>query len=180
MLNNRDSWKKFVAAMVLVVFCTSVFSSCATFRRKFVRKSKVKDSSEDVIPVLEPIEYKPVVHSSAQVYSENYSLFRAFYKDVWEVVGEGEGDKRERYILSQVVAKIDAMAVLLNPEKSTGLKKYSAEILSLMKELDKPKALRRYDLMKSELRTVENNIRKDFKPASVEPYLLQAQKAPEK
>lgn len=162
--------RKMVATTLAVVFLATVFSGCTTLRKKFVRKHKEEEAKELEIPILQPEEYKPHAYSSSERYRMHYTLLKGYFSDLWDSLGRNDGDKRERYLLSQVAAKIDAMAQLLQEEKRSRLKELSEKVLTSMTELDKAGAMRRYDIMSSDLKTVENDIRRNFKPELVEQF----------
>lgn len=172
MENNRImKFQRWVAAFLVLMVLSMDVSGCTAFRRKFVRKNKNKDAKEAFIPVLEPIEYQPVVHAPIKTYTTHYSVVRAYYKDVWETLGKNENVKRERYLLAQVSAKLQAMALLLTGEMSVKLKTMADKVGTVSVELDKPQALRRYDLMKSDLKAVERDLYRSFKPALIGSFL---------
>ena len=62
-------------------------------------------------------------------------------------------------------------ADLLKVEKQSELKKLSAKVLTEMKELDKAQSMRRYDVMRSDLKSIETDVRRNFKPALVDQFL---------
>ena len=171
MIFNDGRMKRSTLVLVAVVFLVVSLSGCTTLRRKFVRKSKTEDSKDRIIPVLQPEEYKPEVHSAGDRYRTNYTMLKGYYDDLWDVLGRNASDKREQFILSQIVVKMDSMADLLKVEKQSELKKLSAKVLTEMKELDKAQSMRRYDVMRSDLKSIETDVRRSFKPALVDQFL---------
>jgi len=163
MFMDKSPLRFLILAMVLVVATWSL-SGCASMRRKFVRQRKAKDTKETMVPVLQPEEYAPVVEQPIEVYRMHYSICRAYFGDLWETLGRGYGDKRERYLVSQIAVKIDSLADLLQDGLKEKLKALSSKVMGALTELDKPLSTRRYDSMRSDLRAVENILRREFKP----------------
>ena len=167
---DRSSRKAMVMVLA-VIFLSSAVSGCTTLRRKFVRKKKQDDSKDQIVPVLQPEEYQPVIQSTAESYRMHYVILKGYFGDLWDTLGGRENDKRERYVLTQIASKIDAMASLLKDDKQADLKKLSAKVSESIKELDKIRPVRRYNLIKSDLKSVEDNVRRNFKPNKAELFL---------
>jgi hypothetical protein len=171
MINCRRDRKAFLCVLILAVFCVTAFSGCTTLRRKFIRKRVAKDAQEGIIPVLEPVDYPPVVYKPGEIYATEYSIMNAYFTDLWSAFGHNQGDKRERYLLEQIGARIDSMAGLLGGDKAAGLKECSLKVASVLAQLDKPQALRRYDLLRSDLKQVDQKIHREFRPVQVAHFL---------
>jgi hypothetical protein len=164
----RAFLKKFIWSAVLVMFCAGSLTGCASVRKKFVRVSKNPKVKEDFIPVLQPLEYKKVVETPQQVYAGHYSMMKIYFRDLGDVLGARDSTpKREKYIFTELMAHFDAMAVLLSDEKKAEAAAIRARVDGLLKEYDKPDGMRRYDLIRSGMRTVERDIHKGFKPDAV-------------
>lgn len=161
---GRRAWVLSLAA----VFLLSSFTGCTTLRRKFVRKKKTGDVKESVMPVLQPEEYAPRVYTPIERYREHFSVLRGYFSDLWATLGRDESGKREQFLLSQVKVKIDAMADLLKGEKGSGLRKLSDKVQAEARQLEKAHAMRRYDIVSSDLRVVEREVRRYFKPELIE------------
>jgi hypothetical protein len=88
-----------------------------------------------------------------------------------ETLGKGVSDKRERYIVTQIAAKIDGMAALLKDDKRAEFKVLSDKVLGTLTELDKPQGIRRYDMIKRDLRSAESSLRREYKPDLAKQFL---------
>jgi hypothetical protein len=175
-MNNMMKYRRWMIVVLVTMILALDMSGCVSLRRKFVRKRDTKNAKEAFIPVLDPVEYQPVVHAPIKTYTTHYAVVRAYYKDVWGTLGKDENVKRERYLLVQVSSKLQAMALLLTGESSGKLKALADKVTSISIELDKPQALRRYDLMKSDLKAVERELYHSFKPVLIEPFLVVSKK----
>ncbi|MBF0620218.1 MAG: hypothetical protein HQL19_08635 [Candidatus Omnitrophica bacterium] len=164
MQNSREYLKRVMVLVCLGIFVTVGFSGCATLRRKFTRKKAGEDTKQDVMPVLQPIEYAAPVHTPLDTYQTHYAVWRAYFNDLWEDFGKKSNGKRENFILTQVVAKMNGMADLLSGEPQAKLQALAVQVQDVMAQLDKPEGVRRYDLLKSALRKVEAEVRRSFKP----------------
>jgi hypothetical protein len=159
-----------VVLIVAAVFVVASLSGCTTLRRKFVRKSKTEDTSNQVIPILQPEEYKPAVHTPMDEYRLNYSILQGYWNDLMDALSWGGNDKRETYLIAQIVAKMDAMADLLKDEKQSEMRNLSSKMSAAMVELDKPRMMRRYDVLQLNAESVRNSVHRDFKPDTIAPF----------
>ena len=161
-------WKRFVCMVVLLVFCAGAVSGCASLRKKFKRVPKNPRVKEEFIPVLQPLEYAKVEETPAQAYAGHYAMVRIYFKDLMEALaGREPNPKREKYIFKELTGHFDAMAALLSGEKKAAAGAIRARVEEVLREYDKPDRLRRYDLMRGEMRKVERDIYRDFKPDAV-------------
>ncbi|MBF0387454.1 MAG: hypothetical protein HQL20_06315 [Candidatus Omnitrophica bacterium] len=173
MPNGSVRFSKFIALAVLVAFFSVSLSGCASFRRKFVRQNKNKEVKEDFAPVLEPIEYKRVEVAPLEAYRSHYAMVKAYFSDAYaELAGRDPGEKRERYLIGQINAHIQGMAVLLAVDRRSEAQKMIALLDEAARELDKPSGLRRYDILKGALRKVEVLIRQKLKPDMVKEFIV--------
>lgn len=162
-----------IAVAVLLLFCSTTLTGCASFRRKFVRHSKDKEVKEDIAPVLEPLEYQRVETSPMDAYRSHYAMVRAYFSDVYTALSaQAPGEKRERYLLGQIMAHLQGMSLLLGDARKPEALKLSAALEEAGKELDKPAGLRRYDLLRSSLHKVETDIRRTLKPDMVKEFIV--------
>ncbi len=159
---------KFLTSFVLILFCAGSLTGCASLRKKFTRVPKNPSVKQDFIPVLEPIEYQKVEKSPQQVYAGHYSMVKIYFKDLWEVLGRRDSTpKREMYIFTELLSHFDAMAALLAEGKKVEAKELRGRVEQILKEYDKPSGIRRYDLIGGNMRKVERDIYKGFKPDAV-------------
>ena len=165
---GRSFLKRFVCGVVLAVFCAGSLTGCASMRKKFKRVPKNPKVKQEFIPVLQPVEYAKIEQTPQQVYAGHYSMVRIYFKDLWEALGARDsGPKREKYIFTELTVHFDAMAAFLSDEKKTEARGIRSRVANVLKAYDKPDGLRRYDLMRDEMRRVERDIYKGFKPDAV-------------
>ena len=163
----RRVQKFFLVVLALAIGCGSL-SGCATLRKKFTRKKKTSDQTEDFIPVLQPVEYKKVELPPLEKYKEQYAMARAYFKDVSDTLGSsGSGDKQQVYALNQLAVRLQGMADLLPGEKKAALGEIIVEVRDVVKEYDKAAPMRRYDILKGTMQKAEKRVRSDFKPDAV-------------
>jgi hypothetical protein len=167
MKDKTCQWMRWTMMALLLVISVDTMSGCTTLRRKFVRKSAHKNEKEAFIPVLQPEDYAPKVYTPEERYESHYTVVRAYYKDLWESLVPGGNVKRQAYLIGQVSAKFNAMAGLLQEPLAGQLTALAATIDKLLPELEKPDAMRRYDIMRGQVKTVETSFYRGFKPAFV-------------
>lgn len=171
-LCNLLKARRFLLLALTVIFVSGSLTGCASLRKKFIRKKKVSDQKEDFIPVLQPQEYEKVELEPIEKYKEHYTMARAYFKDVWETMGSpNAGSKQQVYVLSQLAARIQAMADLLTGEKKSGLEQMVLQIRDVVKEYEKPAGIRRYDLLKAAMQKIEKAFRTGFKPEGIKTEL---------
>lgn len=173
MVNNFFCWHRMLSAFVLVCFLAVSLSGCTTLRRKFVRKNKNKDQKEAFIPVLDPVEYKRVETSAIDAYRSHYAMAKAYFTDSYAAFGSPDStEKREKYLISQISAHLRGMAVLLRDDRKAAAERAAGDLEVLLPELDKPKGIRRYDIIKGAVHKVEMDVRRTLKPDMVKEFLV--------
>jgi hypothetical protein len=163
----RSRW--FIASL-LVIFCAVSVSGCASLRKKFTRQKKNKGQTEEFVPVLVPVEYPRPDASPSVVYKNNYIMAKAYFKDLDNVIGSRDSsDKQQLYIFTQLTSRMDLMAeVLADGERKSLLKQLAIQLKDVISRYDKPDAIRRYDVIKSDVHRIERDFYKSFKPALVQ------------
>lgn len=160
--------KRVICSVVLVVFCAGSLTGCASLRKKFTRPAKKSKTSDDFIPVLQPVEYQKVEETPRQVYAGHYAMVRIYFKDLGEVLGRRDStSKHEKYIFTELMSHFNAMADLLSEDKKAEAGNIRARVEKVLKEYDKPDGIRRYDLISGDMRRIERDIYKAFKPDAV-------------
>ncbi len=160
--------RKFFLAVMVVSLCAFSVSGCASLRKKFTRTPKGAKADDAFIPVLEPVEYKKTEETPQQVYQTHYTTLQAYFKDLWDALGKSSGgEKREKYILSEILVHFDFMATQLSEAKKAGAMAVRGRVEKVLKEYDKPQGMRRYDLMVSDMHAVERDINRNFRPGVV-------------
>jgi hypothetical protein len=165
----------FMAAL-LVVFCAVSVSGCASFRKKFIRQKKSADQADVFIPVLTPVEYPRPDMSPATVYKDHYSIAKAYFRDLDDIIGSKDSsDKQQLYVLAQIAGRMELMTGLLaDGERKSSLEKLLLKMKEVAGRYDQPDGVRRYDLIKDTVRHIEKEFYKSFKPALVQGDLKKA------
>ena len=157
-------------ASLLVVFCAVAVSGCASLRKKFTRQKKNKGQTEEFIPVLVPVEYQRPDTSPAVVYKDQYTMAKAYFRDLENIVGSRDSSgKQQLYVFTQLTSRMELMSeVLADGEKRSLLGQLVLQVKDVISRYDKPDAIRRYDIIKSDVRRIEKEFYKVFKPALVQ------------
>lgn len=156
--------KHFLFTLVIVFLAVSL-SGCTSLRKKFIRKPKGPQKSEEIVPLLEPVEYAPVTRSSREVYQMHYTMLQAYFSDLMQIIGRGENEKRERYLLAEMAVRLDLMAQELDDETlRQQLKEIAGQLAQMEKDLQQTSARRRYDRIRQDLGQLERTIRISFRP----------------
>ncbi len=167
MIRSYDG-KKIVAGLLLAVFCVTALTGCASLRKKFTRTKKGPSKDEEFIPVLQPVEYEKVVESPAQGYRNHYAMVKVYFKDLWDILGRPEGgEKREKYIINEIVSHVEGMTALLTGTAKDAAQALRARLGQVVQAYDKPAGLRRYDVITGDIRGIEREIYRKFKPDAV-------------
>ncbi len=162
----------------LIIFLLSSLGSlngCEPLRKKFIRKKKEDRQRESkFIPVLEPIEYPDKKESVLERYTFHYSLWQIWYKDLLVALEERGSDKRQRYILGQLIKHLEEMSLRLKTPKQENLARYIQEVKRLQSELEKPAALRNYITFRNKINSISKQLHKQFTKDKIEDFLVES------
>ncbi len=147
-----------------VAFLSLSLSGCTTLRKKFIRKKKKSKQSESFIPVLEPIDYPVAIHSSQERYAHHYSLWKVWQRDLIQTIERKESDKRQKYLMAQVLVQLDEMKKWISQEKQQELTKIINNFQRIESEWTKPAAMRNAFSLKKKLELNARRVRNDFNP----------------
>jgi hypothetical protein len=165
---KRSFLNKSICMLALVMFCAVSLTGCASLRKKFTRAPKNPQVKQDFIPILQPVEYENIEQTPQQVYAGHYSMVKIYFKDLTDILGRRDSSvKREKYMFNELMRHFDAMAAFLSDAKKTEAAAIRARVDDLLREYGKPDAMRRYDLMSGQVRLIERDVYKNFKPAAV-------------
>jgi len=161
--------------MMVFIICFGVIIAslygCEPFRKKFVREKKKGEQKEEFIPVLEPIDYAERVYSSEERYRKHYSLWRVWDKELNQVLSRGGvSDKRQKYLLAQVLGQLEEMKNWLIDPK---LQEFSGVVdgyYSVQKRYEKPAQLRNMHIIRLKLERSAKKIRNEFNPKLLQDY----------
>lgn len=157
-----------------VGFVVSTLAGCASMRQKFVRK-KTAEKKDEFIPVLEPIDYAPIQYSPEERYSYHYNLWKVWEKDFALALDESRSNKRQSYLLTQLLAQIEEMTSWIKSPQKDELKVQVEGFQQMLGEFDKPESMRDYSMLKRELRQRSKEVRLNFSPDMVQEFLVEAQ-----
>lgn len=158
------------------VVCLSVLlvsvGGCASLRKKFVRQKKKAAQAEEFIPVLDPIDYAPAVVSAEERYAYHYSLWKVWYGDLIENIEHQESDKKQKYLLGQVVVQLEEMGKRLGEEKRKELNVSIGEWETIRALYEKPAPMRSTSSLKRKIEASAQKIRRQFNPDAVSDFLV--------
>ncbi len=159
------------AVILLVGFFTMTAAGCEPLRKKFTRKKKENVETES-LPVLDPVIYPDVVKTSDQIYQHHYSLWQVWYRDLLTEFQEKHSDKRRRYIISQMLAQLDAMQDVVQGEKKTLLTQLRDSLQSVSADFERPMGIRNDDLLEKQITHLERQLRNTLSPQDVKGTLI--------
>jgi len=157
------SVKKCLAGCLCLAVLVSA-AGCEPLRKKFTRQKKKDQINNEIIPVLEPIEYPAKQHGAKEDYAQHYSLFRVWFSDFDTSRREVANEKKIIYDLDAALKELDEMAKLLKSPSKDELGKIKQQVQFIRDEYEKPKAFRNDGKINSEMRSVDMIMRKQFKP----------------
>ena len=117
---------------VLVVFLIFSLIGCDAFVRKFTRKSKKADTSEEL--VLFPEEYKPST-DKAGLYHQYFLFWKSWQDELIESLLTSDSHKRWVSCAEQALKNLVQMKGLLKPELQKKLNAYISRMSSLLDSL---------------------------------------------
>ena len=162
-----------MVVMVSLVAVSFLLSGCETLKRKFTRqKKKDKEQAEEFVPVLEPEEYPEKVYSVADNYKYHYSLWQVWEKELSNAVSEKESNKRQLYMLNQMIIHVDALKKLVSQENLSGLEETLNDLNKLESQIKRPAPMHESFAILKELRKLEKKMRDHYKFEKIEPSLI--------
>ena len=178
MNNSAHLWHRgaFGFRLSAGVVCLSVLlvsvGGCASLRKKFVRQKKKAAQEEEFIPVLDPTDYAPAVVSAEERYAYHYSLWKVWYRDLVENIEHKKSDKKQKYLLGQVVVQLEEMGKRLGEEKRKELNVFIGEWEAIRAFYEKPAPMRSASSLKRKIEASAQKIRQQFNPDAVRVFLI--------
>ncbi len=171
MIHKTVFTRRAVLGLALVLMVSIVFGGCASVHRKFTRKKKnVQD--DEVIPVLNPIDYPPPVFTSMDRYQQFYDLFKIWHKDIITVLDDGPSDKQILYKFSQMAVQLEGMKGLLQGAALDRLNAALDEYGKVVGIYEKSAAFRSEMEIKSRVKNLGEIVVDDLKPDLVKKDLI--------
>ena len=169
MLNARLRINSLLSVLIIFNLVSVMISAsgCEPLRKKFIREKK-KDKVSNFVPVLDPIDYQPAVHTAKEHYSQHYSMWKVWQRDFLDVADASTSDKRQKYTLTQAMAQLEEMKKWIVNDKQTELNSLIAELQEVEAEFNKPAPVRNSYLMRRKFETVAKQIQHEFKPNLME------------
>ena len=157
----------------VVFVCLSAFvlslTGCEPLKKKFTRKKK-EDKSNEIIPVLQPVEYPAKTHSAKENYEQHYSLWKVWYQDTLASIDRRDSEKKQKYALTQAIAQLTEMKNWIVEEKQKKLSLIIEEFNKILQEWDKLGNLRNTFFIKKGLERNGKTIRLNFSPKVLKDY----------
>jgi len=159
--------RKWVAGFLCMAVLVSS-AGCEPLRKKFTRQKKKGDVSNEIIPVLEPVEYPVKQHDAKEEYAQHYSLCKVWLSDFDTSRRQMMliNDKRMMASLDGALKEIDEMQSILKDAGKDQLAKIKEQVQWVHDEFAKPQAFRNEVRINSALRSVDDMMRK-IKPSMV-------------
>lgn len=117
-----------IKASLLIVLCFLLLTTagCESFRRKFIRKSKMPPKKEEVVVTFQ--DYPDAPFPKDIVY-KNYLLYWRSWVDELDVALVSGGSRKKRIdCAEQAIGNLVSMQQMLVEEKRPGLEKYIDEL----------------------------------------------------
>lgn len=169
--NNRF----FCSPILIFPFCFILLlslSGCTPLKKKFIRQ-KSKDKKEEFVPVLEPIEYPAATETALGLYSQHFTLWKMWFKDLMAEMDESvRSDKRIVYNVNQLSIQLEEMQKLLSEESKPGFLKNIDIIRDIQNKMDRPSAFWNMSIIKSQLISIDRQIRRQYNPKKGEDFLV--------
>jgi len=148
-----------------VCLCMIIMTAagCEPLRKKFTRKKK-EQKQEDIIPLLEPLDYPSKALSVFEQYRHHYSLWQVWHKDLMTAIKYNESDKSINYMLGQLIVQIEELQKISGASLEEGLGDIKNELNNVVKEFAKPAGLRNRTLIENRLIRLDRKFRKNYSP----------------
>ncbi len=148
-------------------------SGCQSLKKKFTRVKKNAQKEDAFVPVLQPEEYTAPAESPQDVYKYHYSLWQVYEKEFLTAVIEKKGDKRQEYLLNQLMMQSQMMEKMFTDQaKVAGLSQINNDLQKVLAELSSPQAMRNDFQMRKKVEVSGRKLREEYKPALVQDLLV--------
>lgn len=180
MLKNKTfvgSLLKMTCLFVCFGVMTLSLTACEPLRKKFSReKKKTVVKNTDFLPVLEPIDYPDKNHTSEEHYKQHYSLWKIWQEELIQSLSLEQNDKRQKYLLVEVIEQLKEMQKWIVEEKSAELAGIISAVQSVEKDFDEPSLMRNVYSMKQTIERAGKEIRAQFSPKIMTDYYISKQR----
>ena len=163
-MNRSDTmrgWGRSVLMLVIAVFAAGALSGCEPLRKKFVRKKKM-DKTNEVIPVLDPVDYPVMERSPLSVYQYHFNLWKVWLKDFVTAMDEQPSRKRLTGIMGQLDIQLCGMQEVLSGEDEKAFEGFRADLEKVALALKEPAALRDDKALKGRVTRLDKELRNRF------------------
>lgn len=169
MKNKLTSFRKLILLINIFIFIFSL-TGCEPLRKKFTRqKKKDKESSTEIIPILEPIDYAEKEVFPQERYQYHYSLWKVWYNDFTSALEEEvSNDKRERYLISEMIEQLQEMKKWINEGKQLELASLVDDLHNVLKEYERPLGIRSRSQIKRRVDLNADKVQDTFRPKVME------------
>lgn len=154
-----------------VVLAAVLLSGCEPLRKKFIRQKKKGAEDSSVTPILEPYVYPEKAFDPTREYKHHYNMWGVWYKEFVIALEEKASEKRQRYLLSQMMAQLEGMDQLLTDEKRMELKELRNGLQELLDRFNTPSLMREGTQIKRNVMTLDRRLRENFRLKDVEKNL---------
>ena len=170
-LGRCPYWVRGCAAFLCLGILVSCGLGCASLKKKFTRQKK-KQVHEEFVPVLDPIDYAPPVVSAQQEYRQHYSIWKIWQRDLVQNIEADAPEKKQRYLLEQMIAQLREMEKWLLEEKRARLSVLVGELEGILQSYETPAPLRDASSTKRKIEANAKKVRAAFDPKVVKDYLV--------
>ncbi len=174
-LSDLRVGSRFYSVFLMIFLGSFILSSigCEPLRKKFVRQKKKDENAQQFIPVLDPIDYPAAVYSAEEGYRKHYSLWRVWHKELMVSLDEQGIDRRQKYLVGQLVTQLSEMSKFVTEEKQKGLKDLSDTLFEVQEELEKPSGMRNMYSIKRKIEQSDKKMLNEFNPKVLENDFIQ-------
>lgn len=173
-LDPSKSRMRVLAFFLCLGVLMSSAGGCAPLRRKFTRKKQKKAQQTEFIPVLDPIDYPARMVSAEERYQSHYSLWKVWQEELIQEIDHKGSDKKQRYLLAQVIVQMEEMQKWLTQEKKATLGTFIAEFQRIAQMYAEPKPMRNMLSIKKQIESNVKKIRGQFQPSAVKEFLIKS------
>ncbi|MFH1398161.1 MAG: hypothetical protein ABIH27_06410 [Candidatus Omnitrophota bacterium] len=118
---NKSKMKR-ISNLILIFLLVISVTGCEAFVRKFTRKPKEKITAEEL--VLIPEEYKPPQLSKEEKYRDTFFFWKNWHDEMINSLSNSDNHKKQIDCVKESINSLQALRLLLNTDKQTGLDIY--------------------------------------------------------
>ncbi len=167
--------KRFLVSFTILFCCFSLLTGCETLRKKFTRKRKPVQNSEDVVIV--PRDYDEHPFPSDVLYKQYFAYWKSWNQELIDSLNaQEESFKRLMSSSQQSIVNLKKMSSYLVDEKAVGLNAHVEKLEKIQAEIERAHNLPsdRLRVFRYKVSRIHSCVSRDYDYTKMKTFLKQS------